>query len=229
MQKYKTNAQRSISRKTDESDDYFLKMLEIQRNQIFRVLDALTDFNSAFENEQLLEIFKSIKTLNELLDSNKEVLPQFIPEENVKQLIKILANVQEESIRQCTLQLFSVLISLSDNTNDNMSILIKNSFLEVILNFHEIIKSQEYIIAKDQSKRKTKQLYLELIFSLIKFCINNSPSKASDIIMQKINYNFITSLFESVNYCITKKWLKCVQNFFIYHQNLHIPIDFQIF
>lgn len=192
-----------------------------------RLLDCLSELNYAHESKKVNKIYKSIKSLIALLEQTNVELSQLIPEPNIIHLFEIFYNYQEVSIRECLLLLFSLLISLNDKSNNNVSIMIKNNFLDIALNFKAEIQNQYKNNIKKSVLINIILSYLQVIDSLILFCNQNVliNQKISELIIQAINFDFIFDLFEFIKFeevsRIYGKWLMIVKNYFSYFQTTH--------
>lgn len=191
-----------------------------QKNDIF---DALSQLNISFESDKIYIIYQSLKSLCGLLEYQiYEGSPQIIPEQNIIQLFNIFQKFSERFIKEITLLLFSILIELSDQSNNNVEIMIKNSFLDIIFSFSNEIQNNTKLILN----------YIKIIRSLISFCSRNPNSKITDIIIQKIDFDIIFYLFELAK-AMTKneqvEWLLCCLDLFYYFKVQQKIISSEIF
>lgn len=231
MQFYKNEDEFMVIQRTSDTDRFKNSGLTREEKMYLQksnVFVAYTELNEAFEQNNKIEIWKSITNLKVLLNcKKKDVFPQLIPENKLELLIKIFFSFQDNDIKESMLELFSILITLSDKTNDNMSMMINNSFLQVVLKFRDDIRNLK-------KRLKIVNLYLEVIHSLILFCVRNVNSSDSENIIKWIDFDFIISLFELVQIGIgnqgeRKQWLRCIRKYLEYYQQAKILINFNLF
>lgn len=200
-----------------------------------KLLKRLTKLNDAHESKNENKIYKSISKLIAFLEQTNDELSQLIPESNIIHLFEFFYNYQKVSIRDRLLLLFSLLIELNDKSNNNVSIMIKNNFFDIVLNFKAEIQNQYKNKEEKSVLNNIIERYLHVIDSLILFCNQYAffNQKISEFIIQTINFDFIFDLFEFIkfekSYKIYKEWLKIVENYFTYFQTTHQIICSDIF
>lgn len=187
-----------INEMDSDSDNSQMNLLVRQ----IHIVNALSDLNQAFERNDRLEVFKSIAAIFSLI-SNKQTKFDFqiIPKDNLIQMLTIFQNSKDFFDIKVMLQLFSAIIEISDSANDNLQILISNSFLEIIRDFTIQIPKLDANLKKahdkDSLKKSLLNCYLKVIFQL-----HNSAEKdpsLGEMIGATFNLGFFFALFKEIN------------------------------